>query len=793
MLHHARYKSGYNLNIFKDSFIEEQINNFSIGLIIIEKDPINQKYKIKLMNTYAYEILELKKTYDFTKLKDQMQEFKKWENNSLQDLNLYNFIFSSHITKDICGTFISSISMIYVKIKYFKNEIFISIDNYNDERKELQGNLLKILKYQYLVTLYHELNNPLNALLNISEENNQELTENNEITLENFQSKLLQINLLVNLIKTFIKNFIWYFTVIFEISNNEKISFNSKINLEYLFSKTLRHFNILFDYKEISHDINFSFLNDKFITTNEVHLKNFIKGIFNYIYRNIQKKNGFSISYKITKDNKVKMNFVKKKDLLKKIQKSESFKRRSKIIDDILFNYNKDFNFSNSVQTNEMTKEFLIKLSDLLKIDIKIYNDDDDNIITLILPFSKEIIEKEDSLEEFTSEQKNNVLDGINRQILICEKLQSLVFDKNIHYNNNNDDLIDSSTSILQNSIKTLKNNSINNYNYNNINKNSSHKNNKSNNKIRIKPFPEPNDIIKLEKDPFVKVANEKNPFSNQIIHTKYESEDIRPFLIYYASKHKKNFSTQDISRFKYNLNEFELGRPNSKSNFEKKNENQINEYSLKKVINKTPTIENNNIQIINSDIKNIVNNINNDINNISNIDESNFDKFTFKRKDSKITHKKNLSSLDNPKITLCNCNDILICDDENFNIITIKNMLKKFNLNADSSSNGQECLDIIINKNKINCACNKKYYKLLFLDMMMPIMNGLEAAKKIQEMINNKEINSNFKIIIVSAHIEENLIKSLKDIQCIVEEVPKPLKKSKMEEILNAYYFTDN
>ena len=83
-----------------------------------------------------------------------------------------------------------------------------------------------------------------------------------------------------------------------------------------------------------------------------------------------------------------------------------------------------------------------------------------------------------------------------------------------------------------------------------------------------------------------------------------------------------------------------------------------------------------------------------------------------------------------------------------------------------------------------------KKDYKLIFLDMMMPVMDGLEAAKKIQELINNKEINTNLKIIIISAHIEENLIKNLKDIKCIVEEIPKPLKNNKLEELLNIYYF---
>ena len=43
--------------------------------------------------------------------------------------------------------------------------------------------------------------------------------------------------------------------------------------------------------------------------------------------------------------------------------------------------------------------------------------------------------------------------------------------------------------------------------------------------------------------------------------------------------------------------------------------------------------------------------------------------------------------------------------------------------------------------------------------------------------------------IIIISAHIENNLIIELKKIKCIVETVNKPLKKTKLEELLKIYY----
>ena len=790
MNHHERVKSGSSTDINNDSILKEELNHFSIGLIILEKIISTQKYKIKLMNSFASEILELKKTYDFLKVKEQMIEFKKWENNNLQNLNLYQFIFSNHITNEISGTFISSISMIYVKVKFFQNEIFISIDNYNDERKELQGNILKILKYQYLVTLYHELNNPLNGLINICD---LEIIEYNKITFANLKAKLNQINLLVNLIKTFIKNFIWYFTVIFEISNNKKIAFNSKINLEYIFSKVVQKFIVLFKYKEISYDSNFSFLNDKFILSNEIHLKNFIRGIFNYIYRSIQKKNGYKITYKLKNENKIKINFIKKTNIEgnKNVKKSPSLEKRSKIIDDVLFNYNNEFDFSNSVQTKEITKDFLIELGNLLKIHIIIYNEYDDKLITLILPFTKENEEKEESLYEFTLQQKNTTLDAINRQISLCEKLQSLVLEKN---NPINYDLIDTSTSHFENLLKIPSKNYLSNNNLESQriqNKTQSSKTVIGNNFNNCNN--ESKDIKKLEDDPFIKIIKEINFFSNQITQSRDFDDSNDSFHII---KNKKKSSCHELQTYTLDNYHNEKKKSNfikiNKENKEKDNKNFQKKYgrnnkrktSFTQLVIKVPTVENNNFQFVNPEIKNIVNNIANK--------NSNDNNFTIKKRDIKIVHKKSLSNLDNPKIKLCNCNDVVICDDETFNLNTIKNMLKKFNINSDVSTNGKECLDLFIKKKKINCACDKKDYKILFLDMMMPVMNGLEAAKKIQEMINNKEINTNLKIIIVSAHIEENLLKNLKEIKSIVEEIPKPLKKNKMEEILNHYYFNN-
>ena len=498
--------------------IYENYNHFPIGLILIEKD--EKEFNVGIINNYAYDIFELYHDSDFEDLKKQMKKFKKWENNSLQDLNLYNFIFSNNSTKEYCGTFISSLSMIYVKIKYYNNCIFISIDNYNDERKDLQGSLVKSLKYQYLVTLYHELNNPLNALMNISDDYNFESNNEGKKDFDDIKLKLKQINLLVILIKIFIKNFIWYFRVIFELTNNIETNSISKINLEYLFSKNINKYKNLFKYKEIGYEKNYNFLRDKFILSDSKHMNNFFSGIFVYLYHILPKKNGFTIKHSILKEENLKINFLK-------IVKNPNHKgRRSLILEDIDLN-KKAFDFSQSVQTIEITKELLLRLSNMLHLKLKFYTetDSEDLILSIILKFSYEKVEiiEDDDINEFTPQQKLITLNGINRTIPIYNNWQSFINEGHNEIDNNSSSQIQTSLTTM-NLNNTTNTNNIN-YNYNitisvpneNIyNNNYTQYGLYTNSNIKTKNS-EQNDILKLENDPFIKMTKENNPFTKEI------------------------------------------------------------------------------------------------------------------------------------------------------------------------------------------------------------------------------------------------------------------------------------
>ncbi len=66
----------------------------------------------------------------------------------------------------------------------------------------------------------------------------------------------------------------------------------------------------------------------------------------------------------------------------------------------------------------------------------------------------------------------------------------------------------------------------------------------------------------------------------------------------------------------------------------------------------------------------------------------------------------------------------VLVVDDNNINLIVACNLLKKQGLIVDKASSGAEALEIL----------STLRYDMLFLDLRMPGMNGLEVLKQIKE-----------------------------------------------------------
>ena len=118
----------------------------------------------------------------------------------------------------------------------------------------------------------------------------------------------------------------------------------------------------------------------------------------------------------------------------------------------------------------------------------------------------------------------------------------------------------------------------------------------------------------------------------------------------------------------------------------------------------------------------------------------------------------------------------ILVVDDNKLNIKVALRSLNGLNFKEiDTCYNGQECLD------KVNSG---KHYDCILMDIMMPVMNGEEALKKLQE-INN----FNTPVIALTADAisgSEEKYKSLGFAGYVSKPFSKEIIKSKLDSILS-------
>ncbi len=85
----------------------------------------------------------------------------------------------------------------------------------------------------------------------------------------------------------------------------------------------------------------------------------------------------------------------------------------------------------------------------------------------------------------------------------------------------------------------------------------------------------------------------------------------------------------------------------------------------------------------------------------------------------------------------------ILVAEDSEVNQFIIRELLATFGIVPDIVANGQEAVE----------AFSKQSYDLIFMDVQMPVMDGVAATQRIRAMQANEETTADCAIVGLSAH----------------------------------------
>ncbi len=705
-------------------FNPEYFDHFPTGLLILDKSLSgsntfqNQKH-LTYINKYAEEILKINYDSSSQEIKERLKLFKKLEKIEMnsdiefleQDDNLFTFLMLSDLgtylnsnLKISSQKFISYDYMIYVKIKTVNNHILISIENISDERKMIENNMKKNIKSQLLLTISHELNNPLNSLCNIVEE----MSENN-FKDESF-FKAIKTNVII--LKFFVRNFILSIKSELDGKTRKKSNENTYINhstnlnlnannstslflsrnlqnlffnLKYLIEKELKKFSLLYKYKGIEIKNNTEFLEKMNSSYDYITFKWLLKNILVYFYYKIHADQILKIETFNYEGDYIDIIFEQSKEKI-----NENFCAKKKSSTRFVSNIDKSFlnqlDIETSVKTVNMIKDIIITMSEQLQVHLEFVNDFN---LKLRIKCFEDVNDDEEVATEFSLGMSKNF------NVFKCGTIEK---------------------------------------------------------------FWEKYNIRALE---FFKQRSPRSSYSNS------PSKSRKNFLV--KNLHKKEYSEDGFSN-KLTLQQQSTRHGSTKrsNNFLTVTSPQINILTTHSTSLREKNYDSIEIKIPTKEIH------------LSSKFLGTLPRFDSQSSLKSLSEAKSENKIEKEYSLSFEGPSVLVVDDDNFNLTIMKIMLKSLKVECDTCVNGQDCLSSV----------RQKEYKLIFMDIMMPVMDGIEACEKIAFMSQEGSINYLPKVIMISAHSLEEVIDKVKRIKCVQEFVSKPVRKNKIKDLLEKYYF---
>ena len=137
-------------------------------------------------------------------------------------------------------------------------------------------------------------------------------------------------------------------------------------------------------------------------------------------------------------------------------------------------------------------------------------------------------------------------------------------------------------------------------------------------------------------------------------------------------------------------------------------------------------------------------------------------------------------NSLNNDDIKIQNTR-VLVTDDNHINLKVIRNTLEHYGLTADTAAGGAEAIKL----------CEQTKYDMVFMDQMMPGMDGIEAMQRIRSLSSHYAAGACGKIIVLTA----NAILGVRDelmAKGFDEYLSKPIQFPELERILKQFVPAD-
>ena len=119
----------------------------------------------------------------------------------------------------------------------------------------------------------------------------------------------------------------------------------------------------------------------------------------------------------------------------------------------------------------------------------------------------------------------------------------------------------------------------------------------------------------------------------------------------------------------------------------------------------------------------------------------------------------------------------VLIVDDNMMNLKMAKRSMEHYGMTVDIAGSGKLAVDM----------CRQTHYRIVFMDQMMPVMDGVEAMKEIRKLDDYYAVGGEAKIVILTANTMSGMRTQMMQ-EGFDEFLGKPINFKQLERLLKRY-----